>query len=219
MSTAENTCKKINELLTILPIFHKPSSVLFKNGLYFFYESGEISNHEPNGRIVRIGNHPRTQDGLKKRLNMHYQGSKNSSVFRKYLGGAIIRQKNPDSPCLMPNPGQGHWEKQNLHVCEECKPVEKIVSNLLKNNFSFRCVEFKNREMRNSFEEKLIATVSLCPICRPSEDWLGKYAYSDNVRKSGLWNSDYTFNYSKLLTNKNLDDFKEAVDRTLVVYS
>jgi hypothetical protein len=42
-------------------------------------------------------------------------------------------------------------------------------------------------------EEKLVATVSLCPICKPSEDWLGKYAYSEKVRSSGLWNSSYVF--------------------------
>jgi hypothetical protein len=99
MSDAEASCKKVNEWLEALPEFKNPSQVPFMNGLYFFYEDGETSGHSLNGRIVRIGNHHRKQDGLKKRLNMHYRGSKNSSVFRKFLGGAIMR-RGPEQSVL-----------------------------------------------------------------------------------------------------------------------
>jgi hypothetical protein len=142
---------------------------------------------------------------------MHFKGSKNSSVFRKSLGGAIIRKLNPNDPCLLPAPGQGHWEKQDMPTCEKCKPVEKQVTELLKTNFYFRCIEIENRDLRNSFEEKLVATISLCPICKPSESWLGKWTYSEKVRNSGLWNSDYVFDQNKILTTKELEELEKII--------
>lgn len=214
MNISEHLCEQSNKLLNALPAFTEPSRVPFNNGLYFFYEKGETSRHAPDGRIVRVGNHPRSQDSLKRRLRMHYSGSKNSSVFRKFLGGAILRRMDPNSPCLQPRLGQGHWEKQDMHACEDRKPIERQVSQLLKTNFWFRCIEIENRDLRNTFEKKLIATISLCPICKPSDNWLGKFAYSDNVRNSGLWNSDYVFDQQETLDNFEFKKLVEIIDRT-----
>jgi hypothetical protein len=213
MNTPERLCERLNKLLNLLPPFKEPSRVPFNNGLYFFYEKGEISRHAPDGRIVRIGNHPRSQDSLKRRLRMHYSGGKNGSVFRKFLGGAIMRRMNPNSLCLQPHPGQGHWEKQDMHACENCKPVENQVQQILKTNFWFRCIEIREQELRNTVEKKLIATVSLCPVCKPSEGWLGKFAYSDNVQKSGLWNSDYVFD-KKILDESEIKRLAEIIEHT-----
>lgn len=214
MNISEHLCEQLNKLLNALPAFTEPSRVPFNNGLYFFYEKGETSRHAPDGRIVRVGNHPRSQDSLKRRLKMHYSGSKNGSVFRKFLGGAILRKMDPNSPCLQPRPGHGHWEKQNMHACEDCKPIERQVSKLLKSCFWFRCIEIEKRDLRNTLEKKLIATISLCPICKPSDNWLGKSAYSDNVRNSGLWNSDYVFDQQETLDNLEFKKPVEIIDRT-----
>jgi hypothetical protein len=215
MSDAEASCKQVNEWLEALPKFKNPSQVPFTNGLYFFYEDGEASSHSPDGRIVRIGNHPRKQDGLKKRLNMHYRGSKNSSVFRKFLGGAIMRQENPNNPCLLPGPGQGHWEKQDIHACEKCKPTETKVTDLLERTFRFRCLKIDDLALRNIMEEKLVATASICRVCKPSKDWLGKYAYAEKVRSSGLWNSNYVFEVEKRLNPYDLKKLQELIGQTL----
>ena len=145
---------------------------------------------------------------------MHYNGNKNSSVFRKALGGALMRELDPENPCLLPALGQGHWEKQDMHTCEKCKPFENQVSELLKSSFYFRCIEIENRDLRNSFEEKLVATVSLCPVCKPSSSWLGRHAYSDKVRRSGLWNSDFVFDQTNILSNEKLKTFKTVVEKT-----
>jgi len=215
MNKAEGKCEYIAKLLETLPILHSPSDVPFLNGLYFFYEKGEVSNHAPKGRIVRIGNHPRSQDGLKKRLQMHYSGNKNSSVFRKFLGGAIMRKQNPNNPCLLPRQGEGHWEKQNLHTCKKCKPIEKEVKALLRNNFWFRCLEIKDRSLRNSLEKQLVATISLCPLCKPSRSWLGNFAYSENIRESGLWNSDFVFEKGYLINDHDLKTLSKLVAATM----
>ena len=87
-----------------LGLFHlvadcKPSDVPFTTGLYFFYERGEKSDHGTAGRVVRIGNHPHSRNRLIGRLSDHYRtasNAKNGSVFRRYLGGALIRRRDPN---------------------------------------------------------------------------------------------------------------------------
>jgi len=187
----KNACERIHRILERLPEHSSPDGDIPSNGLYFFYEDGEICPHTGKPRIVRVGNHPRSQNGLRNRLKMHYGGNKNSSVFRKFLGGAILRKRNPNYPCLQPGPGKGHWERQDEKTCELCRPIENEVTELLKKNFKFRCVEIVDKDERNDMEKKLIATLSKCPQCGPSNRWLGLWAYNEKVKSSGLWNSDY----------------------------
>jgi len=186
---AEEACREIHSALQALPRLTSPAEVPFRDGLYFFYEDGERSEHAAHGRVVRVGNHPNKQGGLVSRLKAHYTGNKNSSVFRKFLGGALLRRHDPHSPCLLPSPGKGHWEKHNAKACQECHPEEREVSQLLQGSFRFRCVEVVDQAERNDLEKVLIATIAACPVCEPSVTWLGRYAYSDKVRSSGLWNS------------------------------
>jgi len=212
--SVEGYCGRVNSLLSKLPILKGPREVPFNNGLYFFYQNGEISEHGPKGRIVRIGNHPRSDNGLRRRLAHHYSGNKNASVFRKFIGGALLRKTDPHHPCLLPRPGEGHWEKQDLHACGKCNVMESEISSLLRRDFWFRCIEISNRTARNMFEKRLVATVSLCNVCKPSSDWLGLYAYSENVKRSGLWNSDYVFDRKLLLTNSELNELQELIELT-----
>jgi len=189
--TPEEACKEIHRALLAKPLRTSPSQVPFAEGLYFFYEQGEVSNHGPKGRIVRVGNHPRSHGGLVNRLKMHYSGNKNSSVFRKFLGGALLRKANPNDPCLAPAPGKGHWEKQDTKACSRCGPTAARVSDLLRQRFAFRCVWIPNMNERNELEALLVATLAACGLCQPSSSWLGQYGYSEKVRASGLWNSQY----------------------------
>jgi hypothetical protein len=210
---SENGCESVHRALEKLPLSLKPGQVPFSNGLYFFYEKGETSSHGPLGRIVRIGNHPRSDDTLVRRLRQHYSGQKNGSVFRKFLGGALIRSLTPNSPCLMPTPGRGHWERQNDDACALCAPVEEQVSSLLRARFTFRCVEVVDREERNRLEELLIATISACNECAPSATWLGHQAYSSVVRGCGMWNSQSVGGAQ--LTPEDLRRFEELVGQTV----
>jgi len=190
-ATPEEACKAIHEALEELPLLTSPADVPFGDGLYFFFEEGESSYHAPKGRIVRVGNHPRKQSGLVSRLRIHYSGSKNSSVFRKFLGGALLRRADPTSSCLLPGPGKGHWEKQDAKTCPRCRPTEARVSELLRQRFTFRCLWVPDMTERNGLEALLVATLAACQVCGASPSWLGLYAYSEKVRASGLWNSQY----------------------------
>lgn len=187
----EIMCKRVHELIRRLPCYRDPDEVPFTNGLYFFYEAGEKSPHDTKGRIVRIGNHPRKRDGLKDRIWMHYSPNKNFSAFRKYVGGALLRKADPNSPCLRPSPGKGHWEKQDEPKCPKCEPIEDDIDRLLKNSFTFRCINIRDKYERDIYEKRIITTISTCSVCEPSNHWLGKKTYSDKVRESGLWNSSF----------------------------
>ena len=74
-------CSRIHTALAALPLWSHPANVPFTNGLYFFYERGEQSRHAPQGRVVRIGNHPRVQDRLFARLGEHYGASVSIPAF------------------------------------------------------------------------------------------------------------------------------------------
>lgn len=190
--TAEDSCAELHRILGSLPLYQAPSEVPFTNGLYFFYEEGQASAH--GDRIVRIGNHPRAQNRLVERLNDHFNsrvGAKNFSVFRRYLGGSLLRRHDPTHVCLTPAPGQGHWERQGDSVCSRCAPVEQEVTELLRARFRFRCIAIDDMSMRNDLEKCLIATVARCRDCGPTSDWLGGHAYPALVRSTGLWNTQH----------------------------
>lgn len=205
----ETACSEVHTLLARLPIRARPDEVPFRDGLYFFFEQGETSRHGPTGRVVRVGNHPRADGGLVRRLRQHYSGNKNGSVFRKLLGGALLRSRDPDSPCLAPRPGKGHWELQDARPCARCRFLETELSSSLRVRFRFRCIEIPDRQERNRFEEMLVATLAQCPVCRPSGAWLGRHAYAGRVRESGLWNVQ--FSDGRVLSRPALRRFAELV--------
>jgi hypothetical protein len=210
-----HACGRVHELLLRLPFFETPSAVQFTRGLYFFYEKGENTAHVRDGRVVRVGNHPRSEDGLVQRLRNHYSsavGAKNGSVLRRYLGGALIRRSDSNSPCLAPAPGFGHWEKQDEPSCNRCTPIEKEVTQYIGQAMKFRCVQISDKLERNAFEKVLVATIAQCSVCQPSAEWLGKFSYSSNVQKTGLWNSDYVD--GPTITEPDLRRFAEFVMST-----
>lgn len=208
-------CERMHDLLSSLPEYHSPEEVPFSNGLYFFYERGESSSHASEGRVVRIGNHPKVQDRLVTRLREHYRlgpNAKNGSVLRRYLGGALMRRTSPDNACLKPGPGLGHWEKQDEHTCVACSPAEDQVQEYLRDSMSFRCVKIDDLAERNWFESILIATLAACSECSSSSNWLGRYSYSEAVKNSGLWNVQHL--EGQRTTELELRRFQELVDYT-----
>jgi hypothetical protein len=175
----------IHEIIEPLPLNRYPISKrdLPDNGLYLFYEEGERfhADDQARDRIARVGTH-REQDRLPDRISIHFHGDKNSSVFRRHLGGAIIRRENPSDPRLQ------QWLEQDTPTFAD---IEEKVSRELQEHFRFRCVKVEDRNERIELEERLIATLAKCSTYHPSHNWLGLFAISEKIRESGMWNEQH----------------------------
>jgi len=165
-------------------------AVLPKSGIYLFFEKGETITIDNRifDRIVRIGTH--LKDGnFPARIRQHYgnkhslTGNKNGSVFRKHLGGAIIRRENPDDPRLT------GWLKQMGTSYED---MEEKVSRTLRDNFTYVCFPVPMKDERLSLEAALISLLAQHPLGKPSPTWLGLWADSSIIRSTGLWNTNET---------------------------
>jgi hypothetical protein len=167
-----------------------PKDRLPSSGIYLFFERGETVriDGEIHDRIVRVGTH--TKDGnFPVRIRQHYgnrgnlMGNKNASVFRKHLGGAIMRRDDPNDPRL------AEWLKSMGRRYAE---IEEQVSRTLRANFTFVCFPVETKEERLGLESGLISLLAQYPIGKPSETWLGRFAYSPVIRSTGLWNTNET---------------------------
>lgn len=95
------------------------------------------------------------------------------------------------------------------------KETEREVDEVIKSKFFFRVIPVDSVDERRAFEEKLIATIAACPVCRPSHSWLGRFAWSEKVRRSGLWNSNFVDSPARL-TEKALARLEQLARKTLM---
>ena len=158
-------------------------------------------------RIVRVGIHGKKAT-LRKRLRQHYRLNREGSVFRKHLGTALLKRKGfPDDEII-------EWKKgRKSPRWSDFKDVEDEVSQILRSRFFFRVVAVDDVAERKTLEEKLIASLAACPHCRPSEGWLGRFAWSEKIRRSGLWNSNHVNSENKMDVD-DLERLKQLVRQT-----
>ena len=210
----ESACEQLHKMLDGLQEWFEPSRNLPELGIYFFYEEGKITDHSDRQRIVRVGTHgtraAKRVRTLRERLKDHYNGNREGSVFRKHLGSALLRVKGESDERV-----NEWWKKRKSPIWKEFKETETEVSKTLRSKFSFRVIRVDSREERKLFEEKIIATLSSCSVCKPSEKWLGRFAWSERVRKSGLWNSDYV-NSPARLTERDIRRLKKLVSTSSI---
>ena len=182
--------ERVYDLLVPLPRHNHVTSPgqLPTDGIYVFFEHGEqaLANGAIVDRIVRVGTH--VKDGnFRARIREHYGqvkslgGNKNSSVFRKHLGSALLRRVDPLDPRLPA------WLK---NMGPSYPDVEAEVSRALRETFTFVCFAVPTSTERLSIESGLIALLSQHALGAPSSSWLGYYAASDKIGHSGLWNSN-----------------------------
>jgi hypothetical protein len=186
----DNYCEHIHQLFNSVERHHFPfeKDKIPVNGVYILFEKGEIAHSMD--RIVRIGTH-NGQNRLYTRLNQHFlQEKKDSSIFRKNIGRAILNKSNDDflkywEIDLTPKATRIEWAGK-IDMKKQ-KEIEKEVTNYIQNNFSFIVFRIDNKDTRFELEKKIISTVSLCKECKYSEDWLGKYSPKEKIKESGLW--------------------------------
>jgi hypothetical protein len=96
---------------------------------------------------------------------------------------------------------------------EKQNQIERQVSKIIQNNFSFSVIPVKNKDKRLKFESKLISTVSLCKECPPSKKWLGLNSPKKKIKNSGLWLVNEL--YKKPLSGKEIKELiSQNTDQT-----
>ena len=65
--------------------------------------------------------------------------------------------------------------------------VEQQVTDYIQKNFHFVLFRAESKEARLDLEARMIATVSLCRECVPSQNWLGLHSPKAKIRTSGMW--------------------------------
>ena len=200
-------CKWLHEQLEKLPLIKYPFRLeeLPKNGIYFFYEDKEVWGHGGYKlRIVRIGTHK--NGNFRSRIKEHFLLDESKmnfdvtkpapherSIFRKNIGRVLLNREK-DSYLKV-------WEidftiKRNrerysyLRNVRKEKKIENEITRILRQNFSFRFIivdEQTKRMGTKGLESSLIGTVAGCKLCRPSDNWLGRYSPKQQIRQGRLW--------------------------------
>lgn len=183
-------CEQLHWLFCSLPRQRFPFDTrqIPDNGIYILFEDGE-SAHGVD-RIVRVGTHTGANQ-LPSRLKQHFlQENKDRSIFRKNIGRALLNQTN--DPFLE----QWEWDLTTREAKERLGPlldtekqraIERAVSEYIRKHFSFVVFRVDSKDQRLYLEKRIIASISLCPECKPSPHWLGLHSPRKEIRESGLW--------------------------------
>lgn len=200
-------CKWLHEQLEQLPLIRFPFKLeeLPRNGIYFFYEEGEIWGHGGSKpRIVRIGTH--REGNFRSRIKEHYlldQSRMNfdrnkpkpsdRSIFRKNIGKALLNRDKDDYLEVWDISFMTRKKRELLGYKRDMdkeKRIESSITKMLRENFSFRFIaideKMQNTE-RGRLEGSLIGTVARCKLCKQSDNWLGKHSPTQEIKESGLW--------------------------------
>lgn len=158
------------------------------NSIYVLFEAGERAHS--TDRIVRVGTHTGANQ-LGSRLQQHFtKENKDRSIFRKNIGRALLNRA--EDPFLE----QWNWDLTTRKAKEtyghlvdlsKQKKVERQVTGYIQSHFSFVVFRVDEKVQRLTFESRVVATVSWCDECCPSDNWLGLYSPRPKIRQSGLW--------------------------------
>lgn len=230
--SSEN-CAWLHNQLESLPLVKFPFDVksLPCNGIYFFYEEGELTDHGYgiSQRIVRIGTHK--ENNFQTRISEHFLLNESKlnftianpkpsdrSIFRKNIGRALLN-KNNDYYLRIWNIDYTSKEnrlKMNLmRNMEKEKQIESEISKTFREKFSLRFVVLEGQQKRigkEGLESRLIGTVANCNVCKASESWLGRFSPIDDIGNGKLWLSQYLT--AEYITDQDKEDIVSAIIKT-----
>jgi hypothetical protein len=202
-------CGWLHCQLESLPLVRFPFNVksLPSNGIYLFYEEGEITDHDhgngPIPRVVRIGTH--RENNFQSRISEHFLLNESKmnftianpkpsdrSIFRKNIGRALLNRNN-DYYLKIWNIDYTSKEnrlKMNLmRYIEKEKQIESEISKILRERFSFRFIVLEGQQKRigkEGLESRLIGTVAGCNLYKASENWLGTSSPIEAIRNGKI---------------------------------
>lgn len=131
---------------------------------------------------------------------MHFRGNKHGSVFRLHVGTALLDRDHAPREQFI------EWFGNHSSMPE----VERLVTEYMVQRFFIRCLEVRNRPLREAWERRLIYTLAQCLGCVPSEQWLGRWAIYPEIRGVGLWNVEHTMK-GELLNGEDIYRFRHLL--------
>jgi len=178
-------------------------------GVYFFFEPNERRSDGETLRVVRVGTHALKRGSrttLWDRLRQHRGniggslpggGNHRGSIFRFHVGSAILRKEGT----MEKYPSWRLKHPGNRQVRQLEYPIEKKVSDYIC-SMPFLWLKVEDgpspESIRSYIERNSIALLSnygklgtAKAIDPPSTSWLGFFAENEEIRGSGLWNSNY----------------------------
>lgn len=188
-------------------------------GVYFFFEPGESRTHHPKeSRVVRVGTHMVSRGSKAtfwNRLKTHRGtedggGNHRASVFRLHLGNAIIRRSAGEISLTSWSKGQSALPEIRAAELNLEQKVSEYIGNMSLLWINVPDVAGPASD-RAFIEKNSIALLSGLegPIDIQSDGWLGNFSTNEAIRKSGLWNVNYTdYHYD----NRFIDIFAKYVD-------
>ena len=214
-------CKVLHEIVNKCLEYRYPIDMkkLPHNGIYFFYEGGEMWGHgDSMPRIVRVGTHrngnfqSRIRDHYIPERKMDFDAQKptphDRSIFRKNIGRAILNRDNSDYLQVWNidfTTTENRKRYSDLRDIGFEKNMEWEITRLLQENFSLRFIPVEDEAERmgkTGLESRLIGTLSSCRMCWASNNWLGQYSPVEKIKQSGLWLSQHL--HSSGLTDKDM---------------
>ena len=138
------------------------------NGIYILFEKGE-KGHDGD-RVVRVGTHT-GDNNLRSRLKEHFiNENKDRSIFRKNIGRCLLKNNSFLKDWeLTPLIREVRLKHPNIDFEKQAK-IEKEVSGIIRENFSFSIIPIDNKVRRLELESKIISTISLCKEGLSEED-------------------------------------------------
>ena len=197
-------CQWLHKQIEKYPLIKYPFDLerLPDDGIYFFYEKGEVWGHGGSKpRIVRVGAH--RSGNFKSRLNDHFvfkenkmrfnemqSAPKDRSIFRKNIGRALLNKEKSEYLKVWEmdfTDRESRGTKRHHRNIELEKRIERRISDLLRRNFDFRYIAVQNEMGGKGLESRLIETIAQCECCHPSKRWLGLHSPIDKICKGKMW--------------------------------
>ena len=189
-----------------------------RRGVYFFFEPGERRSLSGEGdRVVRVGTHTGSKTKLWSRLSTHRGptktglGTHRNSVFRGLIGRALAYRGDCELPPTWRRANNDRrtktgtinavarrfgMTKEQVESSEE--DLERRVSNYIGRMpllwLSVPDPPGRGNERRLRIERNAIALLSAYArraLDPPSARWLGNHSEHEDIRESGLWNSNH----------------------------
>lgn len=226
-------CSWLHSNLLSIPLVTFPFklSALPKNGIYFFYELGELQTYNTNDtRIVRIGTHK--SNNFRSRISDHYlfddkemdfhidkRKPSDRSIFRKNIGRVLLHKDNESYRCIWDKNFTATNTRNEWGIFRDIEKEQELecqITEIIRSKFSFRFIIIEDESRRlgkDGLEKRLIGTVAKCRDCDPSPNWLGKDSPVKKVRESGLWQYQHLTNDSIDETDKK--DIEIAIEKTI----